>query len=243
MNEGILISYDDTCYSMGDILGIEKKLTDILKPCGMRYFTGHTIYKPYEQDARDDIMHDARRMLVQSGILKNTRIRILVIDDISRIPLQDIDCSGMSEPGSKKYKYYEDYFKETGVMAHDILIDEDNRIVDGYISLLLANKYNKVMREWQRPSVFKVNTSNPYAKVVIGRHVSISGTNIAVKGPQHFTWIYNIKEPVVPGDILKVDTRKGEAYMVVEKIKYIAGKKNCMEYRKVVGHTGIRMKD
>lgn len=47
----------------------------------------------------------------------------------------------------------------------------------------------------------------------------------------------------MPGDILKVDTRKGEAYMVVEKIKYIAGKKNCMEYRKVVGHTGIRMKD
>ena len=44
MNEGILIAYDDTYYSIGDTLVIQKRLTDILKPCGMRYFTGRSLY-------------------------------------------------------------------------------------------------------------------------------------------------------------------------------------------------------
>lgn len=46
MNEGILIAYDDTYYSIGDTLVIQKRLTDILKQCGMRYFTGRSLYKP-----------------------------------------------------------------------------------------------------------------------------------------------------------------------------------------------------
>lgn len=50
MNEGILIAYDDTYYSIGDTLVIQKRLTDILKPCGMRYFTGRSLYKPEDPD-------------------------------------------------------------------------------------------------------------------------------------------------------------------------------------------------
>ena len=69
----------------------------------------------------------------------------------------------------------------------------------------------------------------------------MSATDIIIKGPQYFAWIYNKKEPVVPGDVLKVNTRKGEAYMVVEKIKYIAGKKKCAEYKKVIEHMGMRI--
>ena len=45
------------------------------------------------------------------------------------------------------------------------------------------------------------------------------------------------------GDILKVDTRKGDAYMVVEAISYIAGSKNCAEYRHVIEHTGMIMQE
>ena len=63
MNEGILIAYDDTYYSIGDTLVIQKRLTDILKPCGMRYFTGRSLYKPEDPDRRDDIMYDAMKLL------------------------------------------------------------------------------------------------------------------------------------------------------------------------------------
>lgn len=41
----------------------------------------------------------------------------------------------MTEPRHKKYEYYKDYYKETGCVPHDILIDENNRMVDGYIDI------------------------------------------------------------------------------------------------------------
>lgn len=56
----------------------------------------------------------------------------------------------MTEPRHEKYEYYKDYYKETGCVPYDILIDENNRIVDGYISLLVTNKYGKSMSSWQR---------------------------------------------------------------------------------------------
>lgn len=124
MNEGILIAYDDTYYSIGDTLVIQKRLTDILKPCGMRYFTGRSLYKPEDPDRRDDIMYDAMKLLSQCEWIDNKNVGIFVIDDIISISFSDIDCSGMVEPKSEKYKYYEDYFKKTGRMAHNILIDE-----------------------------------------------------------------------------------------------------------------------
>lgn len=241
MNEGILIAYDDTYYSIGDTLVIQKRLTDILKPCGMRYFTGRSLYKPDDPDRRDDIMYDAMKLLSQCEWIDNKNVGIFVIDDIISISFSDIDCSGMVEPKSEKYMYYEDYFKKTGRMAHNILIDENNQIVDGYVSLLIADKHKDNMKKWQNPEIYKVNALVPHAKVVIGRHVDMSGTDIIIKEPQYFAWIYNKKEPVVPGDVLKVNTRKGEAYMVVEKIKYIAGKKKCAEYKKVIEHMGMRI--
>ena len=72
-------------------------------------------------------------------------------------------------------------------------------------------------------NIHKADSAIPHAKIVAGRHVNVSESDITIRGPQYFKWIYNKKEPVVPGDILKVDTRKGDAYMVVEAIRYIAG--------------------
>lgn len=104
MNEGILIAYDDTYYSIGDTLVIQKRLTDILKPCGMRYFTGRSLYKPEDPDRRDDIMYDAMKLLSQCEWIDNKNVGIFVIDDIISISFSDIDCSGMVEPKSEKYK-------------------------------------------------------------------------------------------------------------------------------------------
>ena len=104
LNEGILIAYDDTYYSIGDTLVIQKRLTDILKPCGMRYFTGRSLYKPEDPDRRDDIMYDAMKLLSRCEWIDNKNVGIFVIDDIISISFSDIDCSGMVEPKSEKYK-------------------------------------------------------------------------------------------------------------------------------------------
>lgn len=185
MNEGILIAYDDRRYCWSDMIFIEKRMTDILKQCGMKHVEGHLIYEPENPAIRDDIMYDAHQLLTQYEWIKKASIRILIINKIINIPLSDVDCSDMTEPRSEKYEYYEDFYKQTGSMAHDI----------------------------------------------------------SIRGPQYFKWIYNKKDPVVPGDILKVDTRKGDAYMVVEKIDYIAGAKNCAQYKKVIEHMGIKIKE
>lgn len=66
-------------------------------------------------------------------------------------------------------------------MAHNILIDENNQIVDGYVSLLIADKHKDNMKKWQNPEIYKVNALVPHAKVVIGRHVDMSGTDIIIK--------------------------------------------------------------
>lgn len=243
MNEGILIAYDDRRYCWSDMISIEKRMTDILKQCGMKHVEEHLIYEPENPAMRDDIMYDAHQLLTQYEWIKKASIRILIINKIINIPLSDVDCSDMTEPRSEKYKYYEDFYKQTGGMAHDILIDENNRIVDGYISFLLVNKYKKDMKMWQKPDIYRVNSSVPHRKIVIGRHVNVSGSDISIRGPQYFKWIYDKKDPVVSGDILKVDTRKGDAYMVVEKIDYIAGAKNCAQYKKVIDHMGIKIKE
>ncbi len=41
-----------------------------------------------------------------------------------------------------------------------------------------------------------------------------------------------MKETVIPGDILLVNTRKGSAYMQVLRIEYITGKTNCAKYKR-----------
>ena len=115
--------------------------------------------------------------------------------------------------------------------------------MDGYITWLLANKYQNDMGMQWKFNIHKADSTIPHAKIVEGRHVNVAESDITIRGPQYFKWIYNKKELVVPGDILKVDTRKGDAYMVVEAIRYIAGAKNCAEYRHVIEHTGMIMQE
>ena len=115
--------------------------------------------------------------------------------------------------------------------------------MDGYITWLLANKYQNDMGMQWKFNIHKADSTIPHAKIVEGRHVNVAESDITIRGPQYFKWIYNKKEPVVHGDILKVDTRKGDAYMVVEAIRYIAGAKNCAEYRHVIEHTGMIMQE
>ena len=57
-------------------------MTDILKPCGMRYFTGRSLYKPEDPDRRDDIMYDAMKLLSRCEWIDNKNVGIFVIDDI-----------------------------------------------------------------------------------------------------------------------------------------------------------------
>lgn len=243
MNEALYILFDRKCHDIVDIINAQHKISDMLRPCGMKYVGGYSVYAPQDKGNRDNIMHDAMQILNKNKWVADMSTAILVRDCLSTISLSRIDCSGMTEPRPEKYKYYEDYYKRTGELSHDILIDENNCIMDGYITWLLANKYQNDMGMQWKFNIHKADSTIPHAKIVVGRHVNVSESDITIRGPQYFKWVYNKKEPVVPGDILKVDTRKGDVYMVVEAIRYIAGSKNCAEYRHVIEHTGMIMQE
>lgn len=51
------------------------------------------------------------------------------------------------------------------------------------------------------------------------------------------------KKPVVPGDILLVNTSKGRAYICVDRIQYVAGQSFCSRYNTVKKHMNMRMEE
>lgn len=138
----------------------------------------------------------------------------------------------MTEPGDVKYGRYERYYLNNKELAHGIIVDEDKKIRDGYISYLLSKKYG------YKADVIEVPKRSDISKLVIGHHVEYDEVqNIYIaKSDKRYACIYNLKEAVVPGDILTVQTGKGHAHMKVDKITNIAGKDAISEHRKVIGN-------
>ena len=108
-------------------------------------------------------------------------------------------------------------------------MDGDRKIRDGYIAYLLSEKYG------YNVDITEVPKGSPIAKLVIGHHVEYDAEQktYVMKNDKRYAWVYTIREAVVPGDILLVRTSKGYAYMQVEKITNIAGKKTIKRYKKV----------
>ena len=62
----------------------------------------------------------------------------------------------------------------------------------------------------------------PLRKIVKGRHVVLSNGKWKKKSNKRYIWIYTLKKPVVPGDILLVNTKKGRAYICVDRIESVS---------------------
>lgn len=60
-------------------------------------------------------------------------IKLMRIDDI-----QIFQCFKENPPKPEKMKEKERYFQETGLLPSEIILDSSNRLIDGYISYLLA---------------------------------------------------------------------------------------------------------
>ena len=80
-------------------------------------------------------------------------------------------------------------------------------------------------------------------KIVKGRHVVFSDGKWKKKSNKRYIWIYTLKKPVVPGDILLVNTKKSRAYICVDRIEYAAGQGFCSRYNTVKKHMNMRMEE
>lgn len=142
----------------------------------------------------------------------------------------EIRTDHMTLPRSEKLHYYENFYKTTGKLVHPIVIDEENRLRDGYISYLLARKYGEQI------DILKVTSRQSIAKIVIGRHVYRVDGEYRIKCNKYYRWLYDLGHAVVPGDILRVETKKGKAYMCVEKIDYLIGKECYSQHARALKH-------
>lgn len=145
--------------------------------------------------------------------------------DQRRCPIEKIQTDMMLDSSPEKPWYYEKYYQKKHQLPHAIVVDENKQLRDGYISYLLAKKYNV------RADVCEMISGQPMRKIVKGIHVKFSDGNWRKKGNKRYVWIYTLKEPVIPGDILLVKTKRGTDFICVESINYVAGDGFCSKLK------------
>lgn len=229
MNETISISLD---FAPNDrnINAFINRMDEVIAAEGWTYSGFRNMYVPVNDSTRDETVFRVTEALKHTDWLKPYKPQVHIFNMIDLITLKDIDVSGMSAPSQIKLQKYEDYYHLTKSFAHPIIVDEHGRIRSGYISYLLAWKYSAhvdILTTWR---------NQPVKKLVIGKHVHWDGAKYTDKGQNYYRWIYDLREAVVPGDILLVHTRKGPDYMRVSRIEYITGTTACSRHRKVIRH-------
>ena len=214
-----------------------ERIDELLLTAGLKYSGIRNIYVPVDRQTRDQAVFRAEKLLRTTDWLKDILACTLIGTWTNACPLEKIQTDAMSEPSPEKLRYYEQYFEKTHELPHAIVVDENRQRRDGYVSYLLAKKCG-VSAE-----VCEMVSGQPLRKIVKGRHVKFSDGKWRRTNDKQYTWIYTLKAPVVPGDILLVDTNVGTAFISVDRIDYIAGYEFCSMHKTVRRHMNAHMEE
>ena len=235
MNDMLHVFLDYDVDSWQERLGIEEEiqyLDTLVEKHGWKYSGFANVYIPIVRETREETVGKVIEAIASDKRLKKYSPKVMDATLTNACDLGEIELQHMKKPGDVKYSRYEKYYLENKVVTHGIIVDENKKIRDGYISYLLAKKYGC------KVDIIEVPKKSAISKLVIGHHVEYNkeqNTYIAKTG-RRYAWIYNLKEAVVAGDILLVQTSKGHAYMQVENITNIAGKDEIRKHKKVIGN-------
>lgn len=213
------------------------RIDELLLTAGMEYSGFFNMYVPVNRRERDRVVFQAVKLLKSTEWLKDILAHTLVGTLTNACPIEEIRTDAMSDPSPEKLRYYEQYYQRTNKLPHAIVVDEEKQLRDGYISYLLAKKYDA------HADVYETTSSQPLRKIVRGAHVEFSGGRWRKKSDKRYVWKYMLKEPVVPGDILLAETKTGMDFMCVDKIDYVAGHEFCSQYKKIRRHMDAHMEE
>lgn len=136
------------------------------------------------------------------------------------IPLEEIQiypCFAETPPSLLKMEQKAYYFKETGHFHSDIVLDEDNNLIDGYTSYLLAKQ-----------------SGMERVPIRYGKRQIVS----AYHGPggRRYEWELSewLLDKVSPGDRVLVHTENGERFVTVETVESYNPRKNTKPLRMAV---------
>lgn len=214
-----------------------RRIDELLLTVGMKYSGFFNMYFPVDKKKRDEAVFQAEELLRNTDWLKDILAYTLVGTLTNACPIEEIRTDAMSNPSPEKLWYYEQYYQKTNQLPHAIVVDEDKQLRDGYISYLLAKKYG------ENADVYEMISAQPLRKIVKGMHVEFSDGKWRKKSDRRYIWIYTLKEPVVPGDILLVNTRKGADFVCVDRVDYAAGNGFCSKYKRVRKHMNMHMEE
>ena len=208
----------------------------LLSSAGMDY-CAMNLYVPRDMQKRDQTVFRAQKLLRNTEWLKGILAYTLIGTLSNACPIEEIRTDAMANPSPEKLWYYEDYWKKTHRFPHAVVVDEGKQLRDGYISYLLAKKYHV------DADVCEMVSGQPLRKIVKGSHVEFSDGKWRKKSKKRYIWIYTLREPVVPGDILLADTKTGADFMCVDRIEYTAGYGFCSKYKKIRKHLNMKMEE
>lgn len=230
MNEGLAIFLNLNPGESDENEALIRRIDELLLNFGVEYTGVSNMYRAVEKEDRDHAIFVARNVLRETVWLKDKLAGTSIMNLTNVCSVDQIRLENMAEPSARKLEYYEKYYQESHTLAHGIVIDENGQLRDGYTSYILSKKYGIC------PDVYEAFAKQPLKKIVVGQHVSKDGDTWKVKGDRLYRWKYTLKSPVVPGDILKVRTKKGRAFIYVRSIEYAAGNEFCKEHRNVIKH-------
>ena len=206
-----------------------KYIDTLIEKQGWKYSGVANMYIPMERDTREETIIGVLEAIDSDERLRKYKPKVISGMQTNSCSLKEIDIRHMTEPSVVKYNRYEKYYLENTELSHGIIVDENRKIRDGYIAYLLSEKYGCNV------DITEVPKGSSIAKLVIGHHVEYDAEQktYVMRNDKRYAWVYTIREAVVPGDILLVWTSKGNAYMQVEQIINIAGKKTIRRHKKV----------
>lgn len=237
MNEAMAIFLKIDAKESEENRTLIKKIDALLLTHGVEYTRIRNLYKAIDYENREHVLFAAKRALMSESWLRDRLAAVSIVNRTNVCAMDEIKLDHMSEPSFRKMKYYEDYYHSSCSLAHGIVVDENRQLRDGYISYLIARKQGLI------PDIYEAFANQPIRKIVRGRHVCLETGIWRIKNDVLYSWQYRLRKPVAPGDILKVETRKGDAFICAEQIDYTAGREFCREHFKVKGHMGTRLQE
>lgn len=235
MNEGMAVFLNIDEGKPEESEALIRRIDRLLMDHGIAYSGIRNLYRPTDRRNRDHAVFAACRVLRETDWLKGKLAHVSVAHRASVCSMEQIRLDRMSDPSCAKLRYYEDFYGSSRSLAHGIVVDEERQLRDGYTSYLLARKYGI------RPDIYEAFAAEPVRKIVRGRHVTAAGDTWKVKSGRQYSWGYDLRRAVVPGDILEVRTKKGKDFICVDRIDYVTGQEFCEQHLEVRRHMGERM--
>ena len=219
-----------------DVENCIKKIDNLLLDNGWEYSGCRNLYLPVKGTENDETWHKAMEAVSNEEEFKKYKPYFNLGSLTNSCGLDEVVIKGMSPVREDKLKKYEEYFDRKHEFAHGIVVDENNVLRDGYATYIIAKEKNA------SAAIMCARSTQPIRKIVRGMHVRKTKDGFEYKSDSRaYIWYYDLREAVVPGDILRVRTKYGKYLIRVCEINYVAGVYSCREhYKKVCSHTGYR---